>query len=125
MFRIIVLIFFALASVNSFACFQPPEGIIESHELQAKLYFTLAIALLIAAITLRLLSERRRVWVPLLFITSFTYFPAYLWHWGQAYSGACGIPEIVLAFQIWAGGLAVLCIYETLLWYKQKRIKAK
>jgi hypothetical protein len=125
MVKIFTLIIFSLLSTSSFACFQPPAGLIEQHEAQTKLYFTVAIILLVFSFTLRLISNRNRFWVPALFVTSFTYFPAYLWHWGQAYSGACGIPEIVLAFQILACGFAVLFTYEAFHFYKCKRSKAR
>ena len=124
MLKIFISVLVLMFASNSHACFQPPEGLIESHQFQAKSYFTVAIVLLIAPILLRLISNRNRVWVPLLFAAIFTYFPAYLWHRGQAYSSACGIPEIVLAFQILAGGYAVLFIYEAFYFYKNSRSKA-
>ncbi|WP_111980434.1 hypothetical protein [Algibacillus agarilyticus] len=121
MFKIIALVVFSLFSLNSYACFQPPPGLTELHESQAKFYFLSAIVLLVISIGLRLTSNRNRVWVPLLFIATFTYFPAYLWHWGQM-SGSCGRPEIVFAFQVFAAGMLFLSVYEAIKFYKQKKL---
>ena len=119
--KISIFLLSCLFSASSYACFSPPEGLYEQHELQAKIFFSLAIALCLLSITIRLLSNYKRVWVPLLFVTTFTYWPAYIWHWGHAYSGSCGMPEIVLAYQILAGGMAVLLAYEAFNFYKLRR----
>jgi hypothetical protein len=116
----IVTVFFA---GESFACFSPPEGLRELHESQSFFAFCVAIALLFLSVILRLVSNVHRLWVPLLFITTFTYFPAYFWHWGQQ-SGSCGSPEIVFAFRVWACGMAVLFIYEAFVFIKVRRANA-
>jgi 1,4-dihydroxy-2-naphthoate octaprenyltransferase len=122
--KLIVFILLCIVSSNTYACFSSPEGLLEQHEFEAKSFFTLAIILFVIAIILRLICNHRRVWVPLLFVTTFTYWPAYIWHWGHAYSGSCGIPEIVLAFKILAGGMAVLSAYEVFNFYKLRRVNA-
>ncbi len=124
MLKFLIFIIITLFSVSSYACFSPPPGLIEEHAFQAKVSLSIAVVFLTLSIVLRLLSNRKRIWVPLLFVTTFTYWPAYLWHWGQAYSGACGNPEVVLAFKILACGFGVLFIYESLYFYKARRSKA-
>jgi hypothetical protein len=119
--KVCILILISLYSSSALACFSPPPGLVEEHEFQAKTFFIVALLFLTMSILLRFLSNRKRIWVPLLFITTFTYWPAYIWHWGHAYSGACGMPEIVLAFQILASGFAVLFTYEVWHFYKAKR----
>lgn len=122
--KIVIFVVFCLFSVDSLACFVQPEGLTEKHEFQAKIFFSLAIVFFIFAVVLRLICNRKRIWVPLLFVTSYTYWPAYIWHWGQAYSGSCGNPEIVLAFKILAGGMAILLSYEIFKFFKFRRKNA-
>lgn len=110
-------------TTDALACFSPPEGLVEEHQSQALFAFILAIIFLVSSLVLRLISNLKRIWVPLLFITSFTYIPAYLWHWGQ-FSGSCGTPEIVFAFRVWAGGMLTLLAYEAFHFLKIRRANA-
>ena len=64
MFKTLTLVILYLFAANAYACFQPPDGLIESHVAQAKLYFLLAVVLLMTSLVLRLISDRNRIWVP-------------------------------------------------------------
>lgn len=119
---IFVLLLVAFAT-DALACFSPPEGLVEKHQSQALFAFIVAIIFLVSSLVLRFYSNLKRVWVPLLFITSFTYIPGYLWHWGQ-FSGSCGSPEIVFAFRVWAGGMLALFIYEVFNFFKIRKTNA-
>jgi len=110
--KIVILFILIFLSQDAFACFSPPKGLTEKHEVQAKFAFILGVIFVSLSILLRLYSNKTRLWVPLLVITTYSYYPAYIWHWGQAHSGACGNPEIVLAFRTWAVGMCILLIYE-------------
>lgn len=118
--KIVLLLLICLFPALSYACFSPPEGLIEKHLMQKQIYFYGAILLFIAIMVLRFLSHRNRLWVPLLLISTFTYFPAYIWHWGH-FSGSCGIPEILSAFQILIAGMLVILVYEVMYFYKNKK----
>ncbi len=122
-FKILIFIIISLFSFSALACFSPPPGLIEDHEFQARSFSAVAIIFLILALVLRTLSNLKRVWVPLLFVTTFTYWPAYIFYWGQVYSGSCGMPEIVFSFQILASGFGILFAYEVWHFYKAKRAK--
>lgn len=119
---VLILILIAFAP-ETFGCFSPPEGLYEKHESQAKLASSLAAIFLLLGCLTRFFSNRKRLWVPLLFITSFTYLPAYLWHWGQT-AGSCGFPEIVFAFRVWAAGMFALFCYELLVFLKLRKMSA-
>ncbi|THB71044.1 MAG: hypothetical protein D6B28_08320 [Gammaproteobacteria bacterium] len=119
--KTIVIIILSLLSHSAFACFSPPEGLVEQHELQSMIYLSLAIGFLVLSLVLRFISNRHRIWVPLLFITTFTYIPAYIWHFGQIYSGECGIPETLLAIKVLSGGMIVLLTYEVVYFLKERR----
>ena len=118
--KILVLLTLSLFSFNSFACFSPPEGLREQHEMQATIYFFSASTFLISSLFMRAKSNKTRLWVPLLFISLFTYIPAFLWHVGT-HSGSCGMPEIVFAFQVFAGGMFLIFTYEAINFYKSKK----
>lgn len=118
-----MLVVLTFAAGNSYACAVEPPGLSELHESQAKMYFSLAVIFLIGLLSLRLISNRKRVWVPLLAVSTFTYIPAYIWHWGLAYSGACGNPEVVLAYKVMSAGFAVILIYESFIFYKFRKKK--
>ena len=119
-------LFFIMAVLlagESYACFSPSEGLREMHESQSFFAFCVAGLLLFLSVILRLISNINRLWVPLLFIMTFTYFPAYFWYLGQQ-TGSCGSPEVVFAFRFWACGMAVLFIYELFVFIKTRRANA-
>ncbi len=117
---VLLLVSFA---TDALACFSPPEGLLEKHQSQALFAFIIAIIFLISSLVLRFSSNLKRIWVPLLFITSFTYIPIYLGYWGR-FSGSCGSPEIVFAFRVWAGGMFALFIYEVFILFKIRKVNA-
>jgi hypothetical protein len=119
--KFLFILLLCLVSANSYGCFVQPEGLTEQHILESKTFFWMAIILFVVSVTFRCISNFRRIWVPLLFVTSFTYWPAYIWHWGQAYSGSCGIPETVLALKILASGMGALLVYEVFIFFKMRR----
>lgn len=80
-----------------------------------------------AAVLIRFRADRNRLWVPVLSISIFGYFPILIflnYAFGFVGGGLCGIPEAVTAGRFILGGGVVFVGYE-LLHLKVKRNKNK
>lgn len=123
--NILLTLFLALFASASFACFAPPEGLSDSHELIFAERVGVSFVLFISALTFRFLSQKTRLWVPALLGLSFGYVPVVMYvlfmEGIAGPGGACGRPELLEMANVILIGTTVLALYECIYWFRRKR----
>jgi hypothetical protein len=120
--KIIIVLICLITSFNSVACFVQPEGLTEQHETQLIDYLIFAGVLMTAALFIRASYNIQKIWVPILLLVIFGYFPMYLYMLEIAgvspYSGSCGAPGFVYIGKVLAIGMACIFALEVVLFFK-------
>ena len=118
-YLVTILIIF---SNSAYACVSPPEGLIEQHIHQAKLYSLCALVFFLISVGLQLLNNRTKIWAPILYASLFCYIPTYLYHYHLIWShgGMCGNLAIIDASIILVVGMALLLLWEIISYVRKK-----
>ena len=96
---LVSVLVFTLGSTAVFACFAEPDGLIDEQRALVLRNIRLAAGLYVFAIGMRVISNARRAWVPVLALVILGYVPVN-WYWYARsdlshYAGQCGVPGIV------------------------------
>lgn len=113
----IALVFLVLIySSGAAACFVQPEGLVEQHESTFLSMLGLSAVLFIFILCVRVFSDKKRLWVPIICLLFAGYIPMsmyILFMDGIAGpSGACGIPILIDIGQVLLVNLSIILGYE-------------
>ena len=111
-FLLLILIFL---SFTTNACVLPPEGLTEKHHTQFNLLIAASLFIVVITLLLRIKHQKSRLWVPIIAILVFGYFPFGLYvleHYGILSGGLCGRPGLISVGQVCLIGCLVIFIYE-------------
>ncbi len=122
----IALVFLVLIySSGATACFVQPEGLAEQHESTFLSMLGLSAVLCILILCVRVLSDKKRLWVPIICLLFAGYIPMsmyILFMEGIAGpGGACGRPILIDIGQVLLVSLSIILGYETFNCWRSKR----
>ena len=123
--KFLVFFTFSFFSYTTQACMFPPKGLIEEHNNQFDLLVLSSLLIAVISLLIRLSHQKSRLWVPVILVLGFGYFPFILFNldsYGMiGPGGACGRPGMVLIGQICLGGYLLILCYELFKYLKYRR----
>jgi hypothetical protein len=113
----IFLTILILSPSTVLACFDPNAYV--RSEFNSTIALSVTFLLLIFAYTLRFFSNKKRLWVPILFTSLYMYYPATQRIHGLYQNGDCGY--VYLEAIYWAVlGAVIITIYELWMYFRRR-----
>ncbi|QFT54038.1 hypothetical protein FIU95_05585 [Microbulbifer sp. THAF38] len=123
--RAVHLFFIVTFPANTYACFIQPKGLVEQHVSEFFLLLGISATILVLALVIRYLTNKKRLWAPIIGALVVGYIPTcmyFLFMEGIAGpGGSCGRPELIQAGQTLLVGFVAILVYEIFKYWRAKR----
>ena len=117
--KVMVGLFIALYGAHSYACFATPEGLYEQQRDTALLLATISVFFTFGAFVIRLLTNRNRIWVTVLWLSVLGYVPVVWYFYSFSdlshYNGQCGVPGLVVSAKLLLAVSTFILLYEIII----------